>query len=193
MTTAQREQQIQRVKAASFQPELDEALEQALRASVIAALKVTLEAALNAEVSEDRSGPLRQSRRAEERVILAALAVWEEGSYEILHYEIAGEAGEAEWSAFFSHLMERGLPAKDVQLVVSDGSLGLPKALKSHLLEAKQQRCITHKVRGVERHLSYQELPETDEQDRPVKPEEAKRQRRSEIKSDANIRGGDIV
>ena len=31
MTIAQREQQIHQVKASSFQPELDEALEQALR------------------------------------------------------------------------------------------------------------------------------------------------------------------
>jgi putative transposase len=320
MTIAQREQQIQRVKAASFQPELDEALEQTLREAVIAAVKVTLEAALNAEVSstldkmgegrprrsgyfqrgldtqyghiadlqvpklrernrerewqilqryqrglgnlvnwlcclyvmglslrdlqealyflvghvlsrsavnqvtlqiqkqleirrqvriertpailivdgvwveiqytqdefkEDRSGHLRQSRQAEERVILAALAVWEDGSYEILHYEIAVEEGEAEWSRFFSHLVERGLQATDVQLVVSDGSVGLPKALKNHLPQAQQQRCITHKVRGVERYLSYSELPQTDEQDRPMKPEEAKRQRRTEIKADA--------
>jgi putative transposase len=320
MTNAYREQQIQRVKAASFQPELDEALEQALRESVMAAVKVTLEAALNAEVSseldkmgsdrprrsgyfqrgldtqyghiadlqvpklrernrerewqilqryqrglgnlvnwlcclyvmglslrdlqealyflighvlsrsavnqvtlqiqkqleirrqvridrtpailivdgvwveiqytrdefkEDRSGHLRQSRQAEERVILAALAVWEDGSYEILHYEIAVEEGEAEWSTFFSHLIERGLEVKTVQLVVSDGSVGLPKALKAHLPEAQQQRCITHKVRGVERYLSYAELPETDEQNHILKPEEAKRQRRFEVKADA--------
>jgi len=46
MTIAQREQQIHRVKASSFQPELDEVLEQALRSAVIAAVKITLEAAL---------------------------------------------------------------------------------------------------------------------------------------------------
>jgi hypothetical protein len=45
----------------------------------------------------DRAGHLRQTRQAEERVILAALAVWEDGSYEILHYEIATAEGEAEW------------------------------------------------------------------------------------------------
>lgn len=128
---------------------------------------------------------MRQSRQAEERVILAALAVWEDGSYAILHYEIAVEEGEAEWGTFFGNLIERGLQAKTVQLVVSDGSVGLPKALKAHLPEAKQQRCITHKVRGVERYLSYAELPEMDQQNRPLKPEEAKRQRRFEVKADA--------
>ena len=42
MTIAHREQQIQRVKASSFQPELDEALDQALRSAVIEAVKITL-------------------------------------------------------------------------------------------------------------------------------------------------------
>jgi hypothetical protein len=50
------------------------------------------------EFKEDRSGHMRQCREAEERVVLAALAVWEDGSYEMLHYEIATEEGEAESS-----------------------------------------------------------------------------------------------
>ena len=45
------------------------------------------------EFKLDRAAHLRQSRQAEERVILAALAVWEDGSYEILHYEIARAEG----------------------------------------------------------------------------------------------------
>jgi len=320
MTIAQREQQIHRVKASSFQPELDEALEQALRRAVVEAVKITLEAALQEEVkvelakmtaerprrsgyfqrgldtqyghlkdlrvpklrgrnkerewrilqryqrglgnlvnwmcclyvmglslrdlqealyflvghvlsrtavnqvtlqiqkqletrrltplrktpkilivdgvwveiqytSEefklDRAGHLRQSRQAEERVILAALAVWEDGSYEIVHYEIACAEGEGEWQTFFEHLIERGLQADAVELVVSDGCLGLPKALRSKLPKAQQQRCTTHKVRGLERYLSYQQLPETNEDGKAVKPEQAKRQRRFEIQSDA--------
>ena len=320
MNIAEREQQILRVKATSFQPELDEALEQALRSAVLEAVKTTLEAALNEEVKaelakmgkerprrsgyfergldtqyghlsdlripklrqrngerewqilqryqrglsnllnwlcclyvmglslrdlqealyflighvlsrsavnqvtlavqnqldtrrlasldktperlivdgvwveiqytrdefkEDRSGHLRQCRQAEERVVLAALAVWEDGSYEMLHYEIAPEEGEAEWNQFFEHLIERGLNPETVQLVVSDGTLGLPKALKKTLPNAQQQRCITHKVRGLERYLSYAQLPQADANEQPLKPEEAKRQRRFEIKSEA--------
>ncbi|UBF23999.1 transposase (plasmid) [Kovacikia minuta CCNUW1] len=320
MTIAQREQQIHRVKAVSFQPELDEALEQALREAVISAVKITLESALKEELKAelakmgddrprrsgyfqrrldtqygqvkdlrvpklrernperewqilqryqrglgnllnwlcclyvmglslrdlqealyflighvlsrsavnqvtlqiqqhldtrrlapigktpailivdgvwveiqytreafklDRAGHLRQSRQAEERVILAVLAVWEDGSYEILHYEIASDEGEAEWEALFEHLIARGLQADAVKLVVSDGSLGLPKALKKTLPQAQQQRCITHKIRGIERYLSYEDLPKTDEQEQPLKREDAKRQRRFEIASEA--------
>lgn len=133
----------------------------------------------------DRSGHKRQSRQAEERVILAALAVWEDGSYEMLHYEIAKTEGEQEWQTFFEHLIERGLQAEGVKLVVSDGCLGLPKAIKGKLPQAKQQRCITHKVRGMERYLNYDQLPTTDEDGKQIKPEETKRQRRFEIQSDA--------
>lgn len=320
MTIAEREAQIHRVKATSFQPELDEALEKTLRVAVIDAVKITLEAALNEEVKAelakmgserprrsgyfqrgldtqyghlsdlrvpklrerngerqwqilqryqrglgnllnwlcclyvmglslrdlqealyflvghvisrsavnqvtlqiqqrlevlrqapivktpailivdgvwveiqypreefklDRAGHLRQSRQAEERVILAVLAVWDDGSYEILHYEIAETEGELEWRGLFERLVARGLVPEAVKLVVSDGSLGLPKALQQTLPQAQQQRCITHKVRGMERYLSYAELPSTDDQGQPLKPEVAKQHRRFELKSDA--------
>jgi putative transposase len=320
MTIAEREQQIQRVKASSFQPELDEALDKALRSAVIEAVRITLEAALREEVKADlakmggerprrsgyfergldtqygqiqklrvpklrgrnkerdwqilqryqrglgpllnwlcclyvmglslrdlqealyflvghvlsrsavnqvtlqiqrqldqrrlaalsrtpkilivdgvwveiqytqdefkvdRAGHKRQLRQAEERVILAGLAVWEDGSYELLHYEIATAEGEAQWATFFGQLIERGLQADGVEVVVSDGCLGLPNAMKSKLPNAQQQRCITHKVRGLERYLSYAQLAETNEQGDKLKPEKAKRQRRFEIQSDA--------
>jgi putative transposase len=53
MTIAEREAQIHRVKATSFQPKLDEALEKTLRVAVIDAVKVTLEAALDEEVKAE--------------------------------------------------------------------------------------------------------------------------------------------
>lgn len=133
----------------------------------------------------DRAGHKRQCRQAEDRVILAALAVWEDGTYEMLHYEIANEESDAEWTSFFEHLIARGLLPDGVKLVVSDGTLGLPNALKKTLPEAQQQRCITHKVRGIKRYLSYAQLPQTNADGQSVKPEEAKRQRASEIKAEA--------
>jgi putative transposase len=57
--------------------------------------------------------------------------------------------------------------------------------LQKTLPQAQQQRCITHKVRGMERYLSYAELPQPDDQGQPLKPEAAKQQRRFELKSDA--------
>ena len=133
----------------------------------------------------DRSGHQRQCRAAEDRVILAALAVWEDGTYEMLHYEVATDESEADWTLFFEHLIARGLCPNEVKLVVSDGTLGLPKVLQKTLPNVQQQRCITHKVRGIKRYLSYAQLPQTNTDGQLLKPEEAKRQRASQIKSEA--------
>jgi transposase-like protein len=147
---------------------------------------VWVEIQYTSEVTKlDWAGHLRQCRQAEERVILAVLAVWDDGTYEMLHYEIATEEGEADWQQLFEHLIARGLQAEQVARVVSDGTVGLPKILKQHLPNAKQQRCMTHKVRGLERYLRYDQLPTTDEAGQLIQPEVAKRQRGFEIQSDA--------
>lgn len=137
------------------------------------------------ETKVDRVGHIRQIRQAEERVVLAALAVWPDGNYEVVHYEMAEQEDTPGGETFFAHLIERGLDPSAVKLVVSDGNLGLPAAMAQHLLQAKQQRCITHKVRRIKDYLSYAQLPPQTEQGQALKPSEAKRQRRYQIQSDA--------
>ncbi len=51
MTIQDREAQILRVKTSSFHPELDTALEDTLRTAVVSAVKTTLEAALEEELT----------------------------------------------------------------------------------------------------------------------------------------------
>ena len=135
------------------------------------------------EFKIDRAGHERQVRHAEERVILSAMAVWSDGSYHILHYEIAAQEDIQSWSDFFHHLIERGLDPKAVKLVVSDGSSGLPGAMAQVLPHAQQQRCITHKVRGMKKYLSYQQLPQQNELDQVLTDSDAKKQRCFEIRS----------
>jgi transposase-like protein len=130
----------------------------------------------------DRAGHTRQERRVQERVILAALAVWPDGHYHLLHYEVAQAEDEQSWQAFWQHLLERGLQASAVKLVVSDGTKGLLAALKLHLPQAKLQRCTVHKVRGFERYLTYSTLPEVDPMtDQPLSEAQAKRLRQTQI------------
>lgn len=133
----------------------------------------------------DRAGHVRRVRHAEERVILAAMAVWPDGTHEIVHYEVATQEDNQSWSTFFTHLIERGITPEDVRLVVSDGTLGLPAVMAQHLPKAKQQRCITHKIRRIQEYLKYAQLPSEDDQGQPLKPSEAKRQRRYQIQHDA--------
>src|SRR5512141_868009 len=50
---------------------------------------------------------------------------------------------------------------------------------------AQQQRCITHKIRGIERHLHYSHLPSITPTGDPLKAKDARKQRSSAIISDA--------
>lgn len=133
----------------------------------------------------DQAGHQRQQRQAEERVILAVMAIWPDGRYHMLHYEVAHNECEATWAALFENLIARGLLAAEVKLVVSDGTNGLLAAMKRHLPQAKLQRCITHKVRGMKQYLAYQQLPTHAADGLLLDKRTAKRQRWAELKRDA--------
>ena len=89
-----------------------------------------------AQFKVDRSGHQRQMRKAQERVLLAAMAVWPNGRYQILHYEIAEQEDIQSWETFFQPLIERVLDPEVVELIVSDGTLGLPAAMAKYLPHA---------------------------------------------------------
>jgi len=146
---------------------------------------VDIQYTINDEFKEDQSGHIRQCRQVEERVVLAVMAVWEDGSQELIAYEVAEVESEATWTILFQNLIARGLDPNKLKLVSSDGGLGLPAAMQKCFPSAQQQRCITHKVRGIERHLNYSDLPQSTPTGQPLKPSEAKQQRRFEIISDA--------
>jgi transposase-like protein len=147
---------------------------------------VEIQYTMAGEFKEDESGHLRQCRQAEKRVVLAVMAIWEDGSQELIHYEVAKTESEAAWKKVFESLIGRGLDPNHLELVVSDGSLGLPAAMKKCFPLAQQQLCITHKIRGIERHLKYCHLPSvTPTVAAPLKPKEARQQRSFEITSDA--------
>ena len=133
----------------------------------------------------DKAGHQRRQRHAQERVILCVMAVYADGSHCVLHYEIAEDEDETTWKAVLAHLIERGLDPHAVKLVVSDGSKGLLTAMAQYLPAAQQQRCITHKVRGMQRYLTYQDLPTVDEAGHALTPAEAQSQRWQQLKTAA--------
>jgi putative transposase len=134
----------------------------------------------------DRSGHTRHKVRHQERVILAALGVWPDGQHALLHYEVAATENAAAWGAFWQHLQARQLQATAVQMVVSDGTNGLLEVLPTSLPHAALQRCTVHKVRGFEAYLRYQDLPTSDPvADQALLPEQARQQRRQQMKHEA--------
>jgi hypothetical protein len=80
------------------------------------------------EYKIDRAGHERQCREAQERVVVAAMAVWPDGSYQLLHFEIVEDEDETAWMSLFDNLIARGLDPEAVQLVVSDGTKCEPTA-----------------------------------------------------------------
>ena len=135
----------------------------------------------------DQSGHERREMRGVDQVILTVMGVWPDGRHQIIHYQLAAAEDTAAWSQLLAALIGRGLDAATVQMVVSDGSTGLPAALATHLPTAKQQRCVVHKIRGLERAFCYRDLTRTD----PVNGETltyeaARRLRRQQLSTDAH-------
>jgi putative transposase len=135
----------------------------------------------------DRSGHERQEMRGQEGVVLAVMGVWEDGRHDILHYEATDAESTDTWSAVLAALTQRGLDPTAVRMVVSDGTTGLPAALRAYLPSAQQQRCTVHKIRGLERAFCYRDLLMTD----PVSQEalsfeQARRLRRQQLTMDAH-------
>ena len=139
------------------------------------------------ELWTDQSGHERREMRGVEQVILTVMGVWEDGRHQIIHYQLAAAEDSTAWSDLVAALVARGLDATAVRMVVSDGSTGLPCALAEKLPKAQQQRCVVHKIRGLERAFCYRELimsdPLTQE---PLTYEAARRLRRQQLSTDAH-------
>jgi transposase-like protein len=135
----------------------------------------------------DQSGHERREMRGVDQVILTVMGVWPDGRHQIIHYQLAAAEDTAAWSDLVATLIGRGLDVATVAMVVSDGSTGLPAALATHLPGAKQQRCVVHKIRGLERAFCYRDLtlidPLTQE---PLTSEAARRLRRQQLSTDAH-------
>jgi putative transposase len=135
----------------------------------------------------DQSGHERREMRGVDQVILTVMGVWPDGRHQILHYQAAAAEDTAAWSELLRTLIARGMEATAVQMVVSDGSTGLPAAMAAHLPSAQQQRCVVHKIRGLERAFCYRDLSRVDPLNgEPLTYEAAKRLRRQHLTTDAH-------
>lgn len=137
------------------------------------------------EIKVDEAGHERECKEVKKRVVLVAMAVWEDGTRSIIHYEVAEGETQEGWEEMFKNMIERGLDPSKVKIVSSDGANGLAKVIEEYLPEGRQQRCITHKVRNIEQNLEYNDLETEDEEGKKLKETEAKERRRGEIVGDA--------
>lgn len=79
--------------------------------------------------------------------VLVAIGVGTDGYRQVLGIAEGAKEDKAGWSAFLTHLRQRGLSG--VQLFISDACMGLVESLGEHYPEARWQRCVVHFYRNV--------------------------------------------
>ncbi len=89
----------------------------------------------------------RWARTVENVSALVAYGIGLDGHRQLLAVTIGAEESEESWSELLAQLIERGLSG--VQLVIADAHAGIAKAVRLHLPEAPQQRCVVHLQRNV--------------------------------------------
>ncbi|MDI6841159.1 MAG: IS256 family transposase [bacterium] len=85
----------------------------------------------------------------EGKVMLCAYGIYKDGRREILSFELVDVEDTDNWRGFLINLKSRGLLGKSLKLIITDGNLGLLKALREIYPFKKVQRCIAHKLRNV--------------------------------------------
>lgn len=90
-----------------------------------------------------------QELGVERKVILCAVGVREDGSKELLGFQLADDEGTASWRGFLADLKARGLGGQVLRLIIIDGGPGLRAAVKEIFPFVLVQRCVVHKVRNV--------------------------------------------
>jgi putative transposase len=83
------------------------------------------------------------------RPVLVALAIRPDGKKEVIDFRLAKSESAAEWEAFLTDLIRRGLTGERLEMVCVDGGQGLLAALPTALPGVPVQRCWAHKIRNV--------------------------------------------
>jgi transposase-like protein len=107
----------------------------------------------------NQRGQRRAVMRREERVLLAAMGVWEDGHYRVLYFQVVDQETKANWRRFFEHLVAKGLDKSQLQLLVTDGRPGLHTAIYAVFPKTvKHQRCVFHKLKNLADNMTFEHL-----------------------------------
>jgi len=88
------------------------------------------------------------------KVLLVALGVKQDGSKELLSFQMAASESESCWWGFISDLKERGLAGENLEVVVSDRASGLVKSIRALYPRVLHQVCTWHKANDISQHLA---------------------------------------
>ena len=85
---------------------------------------------------------VRHGEQADRMVVLAVLAVDQDGVKEVLGFQLSAEESKEGWKAVLADVRKRGVAQLD--LAVTDGNDGLIAALKEVFPATPLQRCVVH-------------------------------------------------
>jgi transposase-like protein len=96
---------------------------------------------------------IRLVGKVQRRMVLCAYGVSVEGKRELIDFQIVNAEGHESWYDFLWNLWNRGLHGEFLELIGTDGQLGLAKAIGRLWPAVPHQRCWAHKLRNLENKL----------------------------------------
>jgi transposase-like protein len=105
----------------------------------------------NGRVQRDRKGRKRPVKGRFKVPIMIAMGIWPDCERrEILLWRMGENEGAEEWVKFLEILEDQGIRGENgLKLIIHDGGKGLCSALQTVWFDAKQQRCLFHKLRNI--------------------------------------------
>ena len=102
---------------------------------------------------------IRLVGKVQRRMVLCAYGITLAGQRQLLDFQIVNAEGQENWYDFLWNLWNRGLRGQSLQLIATDGQLGLAKAIARLWPTVAHQRCWAHKLRNLENKLKASQRP----------------------------------
>lgn len=96
---------------------------------------------------------LRLVGQVQRRMVLCVYGITTAGQRELIEFQIVKAESEDTWYALLWNLWQRGLRGEFLELIATDGQLGLAKAIARLWPAVAHQRCWAHKLRNLENKL----------------------------------------
>ena len=102
---------------------------------------------------------IRLVGQVQRRMVLCVYGITRTGQRELIDFQIVKAEAEDTWYALLWNLWQRGLRGEFLELIATDGQLGLAKAIARLWPAVAHQRCWAHKLRNVENKLKVSQRP----------------------------------
>jgi putative transposase len=96
---------------------------------------------------------IRLVGKVQRRMALCAYGITAQGQRELIDFRVVKAEQQDSWYDLLWNLWSRGLRGESLQLIATDGQLGLAKAIARLWPNVPHQRCWAHKLRNLENKL----------------------------------------